>query len=47
MDQTRHNYDAVDLAKFICCLFIVGVHTAAFSDLCRGGITTYKTVFIE
>ena len=37
MEQAKQNYDAVDLAKFICCLFIVGIHTSAFSELCVGG----------
>lgn len=31
------NYDMVDLCKFIACICIVCIHTAAFSDFVSGG----------
>ena len=35
--KERKNYDLVDLCKFIACIFIVCIHTAAFSDLIEEG----------
>lgn len=34
--KERSNYDFVDLCKFIACICIVCIHTAAFSDLIGG-----------
>lgn len=39
----KEKYDFVDVCKFVACICIVGIHTAAFSDLMGGGITTISS----
>ena len=41
--QMAEKYDFVDVCKFVACICIVGIHTAAFSDLMGGGITTISS----
>ena len=40
----KEKYDFLDVCKFVACICIVCIHTAAFSDLIGGGVLLLSPV---